>query len=136
MGPPCLRGERRSAEGQVRLSRCIKANTVSRKPTQTPLGISQPESSLQVLCPWDSPGKNTGVGCHALLQGIFPTQGWSPGLVCLLHWQAGSLPLAPLGKPFQVVLTSGRGSACQCRRREVKRCRFDHWVRNMPSTRK
>ena len=27
------------------------------------------------LCPWNSPGKNTGVGCHALLQGIFPTQG-------------------------------------------------------------
>ena len=26
------------------------------------------------LCPWDSPGKNTGVGCHFLLQGIFPTQ--------------------------------------------------------------
>ena len=31
-------------------------------------------------CPWDSPGKNTGVGCHALLQGIFPTQGLNPGL--------------------------------------------------------
>ena len=29
----------------------------------------------RILCPWDSPGKNTGVGCHALLQGIFPTQG-------------------------------------------------------------
>ena len=29
----------------------------------------------RLLCPWDSPGKNTGVGCHALLQGIFPTQG-------------------------------------------------------------
>ena len=29
----------------------------------------------QVLHPWDSPGKNTGVGCHFLLQGIFPTQG-------------------------------------------------------------
>ena len=28
----------------------------------------------RLLCPWDSPGKNTGVGCHALLQGIFPTQ--------------------------------------------------------------
>ena len=28
-----------------------------------------------LLCPWDSPGKNTGVGCHALLQGIFLTQG-------------------------------------------------------------
>ena len=26
-------------------------------------------------CPWDPPGKNTGAGCHALLQGIFPTQG-------------------------------------------------------------
>ena len=33
------------------------------------------------LCPWDSPGKNTGVGCHALLQGIFLTQGLNP---CLL----------------------------------------------------
>ena len=29
----------------------------------------------QAFCPWGSPGKNTGVGCHALLQGIFPTQG-------------------------------------------------------------
>ena len=32
-------------------------------------------------CPWDSPGKNTGVGCHSLLQGIFPTQGLSPSLL-------------------------------------------------------
>ena len=31
-------------------------------------------------CPWDSPGKNTGVGCHAFLQGIFPVQGLNPGL--------------------------------------------------------
>ena len=30
------------------------------------------------LCPWDSPGKNTGVGCHALLQEIFLTQGVAP----------------------------------------------------------
>ena len=42
---------------------------------------------------WDSPGKNTGVGCHALLQGIFLTQGLNPCLLHLLHWQAGSLPL-------------------------------------------
>ena len=34
----------------------------------------------RLLCPWDSPGKNTGVGCHSLLQGIFPTQGSNPGL--------------------------------------------------------
>ena len=34
----------------------------------------------RLLNPWDSPGKNTGVGCHALLQGIFTTQGSNPGL--------------------------------------------------------
>ena len=34
----------------------------------------------QALCPWDYPGKNTGVGCHFLLQGIFPTQGLNPHL--------------------------------------------------------
>ena len=33
-----------------------------------------------LLCPWASPGKNTGVGCHALLQRIFPTQGLNLGL--------------------------------------------------------
>ena len=45
------------------------------------------------LCPWDFPGKNTGVGCHFLLQGIFPTQESKPSLLCLLHWQVNSLPL-------------------------------------------
>ena len=44
----------------------------------------------------DSPGKNTGVSCHALLQGIFMTQGLN---LHLLHWQAGSLPLVQPGKP-------------------------------------
>ena len=39
--------------------------------------------------------ENTGGGCHALLQGLFPTQGSHLSLLCLLHWQAGSLPLAP-----------------------------------------
>ena len=50
--------------------------------------------------------KNTEVGCHFLLQRIFPTQGLNPCLLCLLHWQADSLPLAPLGKPhFMPVVT-------------------------------
>ena len=53
-----------------------------------------------LLCPWDSPGKNIGVSCHFLLQGIFLTQGLNPGLLCLLHWQVGSLPLVPPGKPW------------------------------------
>ena len=38
-------------------------------------------SPTRLLCPWDLPGKNTGVGCHFLLQGIFPTQGVNPGLL-------------------------------------------------------
>ena len=54
----------------------------------------------RLFCPWDAPGKDTGVGCHFLLQGIFLTQGSNPGLLCLLHWQVGSLPLAPPGKPY------------------------------------
>ena len=55
--------------------------------------------TASLLCPWNSPGKNTGLGCHALLQGIFPTQGLNPHFLHL-HWQAGSLPLAPAGKPI------------------------------------
>ena len=49
----------------------------------------------------DSPGKNNGVGCYALLQGIFPTQGSNTRLLHLLHSQAGSLPLVPPGKHIQ-----------------------------------
>ena len=41
--------------------------------------------------------KNTGVGCHFLPQGIFPTQGSNLHLLCLLHWQADPLPLCFLG---------------------------------------
>ena len=52
------------------------------------------------LCPWDSPGKNTGAGCHFLLQGIFLIQASNPCLLCLLHLQAGSLPLCHLGSPI------------------------------------
>ena len=54
--------------------------------------------ALQAPLSWDSPGKNTGVGCHALLQGIFLTQGLNPHPLCLSIWQAGSLPLVPPGK--------------------------------------
>ena len=59
-----------------------------------PMDCSLPSSSVHGIFP----GKNTGVGCHFLLQSIFPTQGWNPHLLYLLQWQAGSLPLAPLGK--------------------------------------
>ena len=58
-------------------------------------------SPTRLLCPWDSPGKITGVGCHALCQGIFLTQESNPHLLCLLHWQVGSLPLVLPGKPLK-----------------------------------
>ena len=42
-------------------------------------------SPSRLLCPWNSPGKNTGVGSHSLLQGIFPTQGSNLGLLHCRH---------------------------------------------------
>ena len=59
-------------------------------PTLQPHGL-QP---TRLLCPWDSPGKNTGVGCHFLLQRIFLTQELNPRLLHLLHWQSDCLPLS------------------------------------------
>ena len=61
----------------------------------------------RLLCPWDFPGKNTGVGCHFLLQGIFLTQESNPCLLSLLHWQADSLPLSHLGSPVIGQLQKG-----------------------------
>ena len=55
------------------------------------------------LCPWGSPGKNTGMDCQALLQEIFLTQGSKLHILHLLHRQAGSLPPVPPGKPHSAV---------------------------------
>ena len=72
--------------------------------------LSPPES--RHLCPWDSLGKNTGVGYHALLHGIFPFHGSNLCLLHLLHWQAGSLPLVPTGKPILLLLSCSVMSDC------------------------
>ena len=54
------------------------------------------------FCPWDSPNKNTGVGCCALFPGDLPEQeGSNLYLLCLRHWQAGFLPLALAGESPQ-----------------------------------
>ena len=45
--------------------------------------------AARLLCPGDSPGKNTGGTCHFLLQGIFPTQGLNPGLLPHLYKYSG-----------------------------------------------
>ena len=92
----CLSGS--SLVAEVLTSRCVRA-ICSRKPTCVraakslqlcstlcyPMDCSPPGSFIH----GDFPGKNTGVGCHALLQGIFLTQGSNQCLLCLLHWQAG-----------------------------------------------
>ena len=53
----------------------------------------------RLLCPRDSPGENTGVGCYAILQGIFPTQGSNPG-----HLYCRQIPyrLSLQGSPCQL----------------------------------
>ena len=75
------------------------------------MDCSLPGSSLH----GDSPGKNTGVGCHFLLEGIFPTQGLNLGL---LHWQVDSLPLSHWGSHGYVIYvyitepTDQQGAVC------------------------
>ena len=49
----------------------------------------------RLFYPWDSPDKNTRMGCHALLQGIFLAQESNLSLLCFRYRQVGSLPLAP-----------------------------------------
>ena len=76
--------------------------------------------ATRLLCPWDSPGKNTGVGCYWLLQGIFLTQGSNPRVLGLLHWQTGSLSLAPAGKPRDITAISAMFAFCSlCLSRHV-----------------
>ena len=53
----------------------------------------------RVLCPCDSPGWNTGVGCYSLLQGICLIRDQTRVSYVYLHWQVGSFLLIPPGKP-------------------------------------
>ena len=78
----------RSAES----SNCNRAVLSRVRPSATPWTAAH-----QAPLSMDSPDKSTTASCHALLQGIFPTQGWNPSLVYLLHWRAGSLPMSHLG---------------------------------------
>ena len=55
--------------------------------------------SARLLYPWDFPGNHAGVGCHALLQGIFLTQGSNSRLLCLLHCRGILYLLSHWGSP-------------------------------------
>ena len=72
------------------MSLCMHAQ--SRPTLFDPMFCSPPSSSVLEFL-WNFPGKNTGVGCHFLLQGIFLTQGSNP---CLLHWHVDFSPLHPI----------------------------------------
>ena len=66
-----------------------------------------------LLSPWDFPGMNAVVSCHALLQGIFPTLECNPHFFFLLHWQLGSLSLVPPGKlPGEVLVAQLCSTLC------------------------
>ena len=81
------------------ISRCAVLTclvTQSCPPVCDPMDCSLPGPSVH----GDPPGKNTGVGCHVLLQGTFLTQGSNLCPLHLLHWQAGTSPLAPPGKQW------------------------------------
>ena len=58
--------------------------------------------STRLLCPRDFSGKNTGASCRFLLQGIFPTQGLNPQLLCLFALPGGFFSTEPPGKPNQI----------------------------------
>ena len=86
------------------------------------MNCSLPDSSVQ----GDSPGKNTGVGCHFLLQGILPTQGLNPYSPPAPPLQADALPTKPPGKPLVLCQTlilcmglpggsAGKESPCNAR---------------------
>ena len=79
--------------------------------TKPCLALSLPRglSPTRLLCPWDFPGKNTRVGCHFFLQGIFPTQGWNS---CLL--------LPSFGSPPDVVSVLTTGDSTWTCREEVR----------------
>ena len=90
----CTQHYSRSDCKRTQVKQCMRAELFQSCPTLcNPMDCGPPGS-----CPWDTPGKNTGVGCLALFQGIFPTQRLNLHLLRLLDWQVGSLPLLPPGK--------------------------------------
>ena len=65
--------------------KCLYVYVLSHSVATDSLRLYRPYVACQAPLAWNSPGKNTGVGCHALLQGIFLTQGSNPHLLYLLH---------------------------------------------------
>ena len=91
---------------------------------------------MRLLCPWCSPGKNTGVGCHTLLQGIFLTQGSNPHLSLLYcmwilyslsHLWSSCLSLLLLGRLSHVRLCATPQTAAHQAPLSLGFSRQEHW---------
>ena len=90
---------------------CTCAKSLSQVQFFESLWTVPPPSRL--LCPWDSPGKYTGVGCHAHLQVIFPTQGLNPRLLSPLHWSHLESPLTQSRYSEKQLLGSSQPECCR-----------------------
>ena len=77
--------------------------------------------STRLLCPWDFLGKNTGRGCHFILQGIFLTQGSN---LHALHQQADSLPPRHLGRPQKILIYSNQNKWLTVKERRKNNCQY------------
>ena len=73
----CTESDTTEATQQQQQHTYEKSESASRSVALQPHGLCP----ARLLCPWNSPGKNTAVGSHSLLQGIFPTEGSNPGLL-------------------------------------------------------
>ena len=87
------------------------------------------------LCPCGSLGKNTGMGCHFLLQEIFPGQGSNPRRSHLMHSQAGSLLLVPPWKPqsknWQLYIDISLKKKCRRLKKHMKKCSISLIIREV-----
>ena len=96
---------------------------------------------MRLLCPWNAACKNTGVGCHSLLQGILPNQGLNPGP---LHWECGVLSIGSPGTSQGSHFKSkpSTGLRVSCHHTGIKIYIMVYWVslvaqmiRNLPAMR-
>ena len=80
--------------GKIKIVLKVKVKSLSR----VQLFVTPWTVATRLLCPWDFPGNSTGVDCHFLLQGMFPTQGLNPGLP---HCRQTLYPLSHQGSHWQ-----------------------------------
>ena len=93
-----------SVWGLIRMPLCVLV-AQSCLTLYDPIGCIDPIELNRISCPWNTPGKNTGVGSHFLLQGIFPTPGIKPGSPVL---QADSFTTEPPGSQNSDIVANNK----------------------------